>query len=610
LAVVASAVVALAAPAPSPAASISQSPAQASLAAFEGCHDVVRYGRRHAPRLLKSASDLVFGEAQSLTAKPESAGPAPALGEDDSLTNVQEPGIDEPDIVKTDGSRIFAVAGNSLHSIDVTGETPVLLDSLELEGRSHELFLALGRILVVSEIDGDQPKAPGKVGPADIQSRPGTLLVEIDVSDPGALTVRRTQRVPGQYVSARLNGTTARVVISSYPAALAGLEEHGRKLRSRVAGWLPSTLLKDRVAGAKTKTRLIDDCEEVRHPTRFSGLGLLTVLTIDLTRGLPAVDADALLTDVETVYASAQSLYVATGRWSPDFEPLHSTAIHRFDASDPLSTAYSASGEVPGFLLNQFSLSEHEGYLRAATTVSGKKPRDDVSHLTVLQEQPGSGILTEVGQLDGIGLGERIQSVRFIGDAGFVVTFRLVDPLHAVDLSVPTQPALAGELEIPGFSSYLHPLSPGRLLGVGQNVTDEGDFLGTQVSLFDISNLAQPIRLYERTILNAQSSAELDHHAFLHWPAENLVVLPISIYAPKTGKAVFSGAIGLNVDASAGITDRGLIDHPAKRPPEVRRSLVVADRLFTMSDRGIEMEALATLAEQAWLPFPAPAEEK
>ena len=123
-------------------------------------------------------------------------------------------------------------------------------------------------------------------------------------------------------------------------------------------------------------------------------------------------------------------------------------------------------------------------------------------------------------------------------------------------------------------------------------------------------NLAQPIRLFERTILNGESSAEFDHHAFLYWPPENLVVLPISLYADKPYKASFSGAIGLNVDASIGIADRGLIDHPAKRPPEVLRSLVVGDRLFTLSEVGIEMEALATLAEQAWLPFPAAAPDK
>jgi len=606
------ALVAVASPTPSPAATVSGAGAPVGLAPFDGCNDLVRYGRDHAPRVLNHEPDFIQGAALEATDEsegPQDGGPqsAPPPGADDSPTNVQEPGIDEPDIVKTDGSRIFAIAGDSLHSVDVSGAAPVLLDSVRLEGYSHEMLLSGDRLLVFSQVYSDPiAGTPGKIGPADVESRPGVLLVELDASDPAALTVLRTQQVPGEYLSSRLNGTTARIVISSYPPALG----KGAKLRSRVSGWLPSSVLKDRVAGTKTKSRLTDDCEEVQHPTRFSGLGLLTVLTVDLARGLPAVDADGLMTDVETVYASAQSLYVATGRWSPNFRPLRSTAIHRFEASDPQSTNYSASGEVPGSLLNQFSLSEHEGYLRAATTVEANKRRDDVSHLTVLAEGPGSGDLAEVGHLDGIGLGEQIRSVRFIGDAGFIVTFRRIDPLHAIDLSLPSQPSLAGDLEIPGFSSYLHPLTPDLLLGLGQNISEDGDFLGTQLSLFDVSNLAQPIRLFERTILNGQSSAEFDHHAFLYWPPEKLVVLPISLFADKPYKASFSGAIGLNVDASIGIADRGLIDHPAKRPPEVLRSLVVGDRLFTLSEVGIEMEALATLAEQAWLPFPAAAPDK
>ena len=132
--------------------------------------------------------------------------------------------------------------------------------------------------------------------------------------------------------------------------------------------------------------------------------------------------------------------------------------------------------------------------------------------------------------MDGLGKGERIYAVRFLGDAGYVVTFRQVDPLYTLDLSRPGTPRVVGELKIPGYSAYLHPVGEDLLIGVGQDATAEGRQLGTQVSLFDVSNLASPARLDQRKLAAAGSSeAEWDHHAFLWWAPAKLAVIPLRV---------------------------------------------------------------------------------
>jgi uncharacterized secreted protein with C-terminal beta-propeller domain len=334
---------------------------------------------------------------------------------------------------------------------------------------------------------------------------------------------------------------------------------------------------------------------------------VLTVLTIDLGKGLPAVDSDAIMSGGQLVYASERSLYVATQKWTPlpdssQVEPPARafTTVHRFATGDPDSTSYRASGEVPGFLLNQFSLSEHEGVLRAASTETplwwpGRQPEEGQSFVTTLDERDGA--LVQLGQVGGLGRGERIFAVRFIGDAVYVVTFRQVDPLYVVDLERPAEPRVRGELKIRGYSAYLHPLAEGLLLGVGQDATEGGAQLGTQLSLFDVSEPTRPTRLHQRAVADSSSGAEFDHHAFLWWAPRDLAVLPLTVY----GDDIFDGAAGFTVRRDAGIDETGRASH---QDASILRSFVVKGRLFTLSDAGIEANTLDTLAEEAWVPFP------
>jgi hypothetical protein len=284
-------------------------------------------------------------------------------------------------------------------------------------------------------------------------------------------------------------------------------------------------------------------------------------------------------------------------------------------------------------VLNQFSMSEDKGYLRVATTSrpiwwGGGLPQSlSQSYVTVLSDQ--SGALVPVGQVAGLGAGQQIYSVRFVGDSAYVVTFRRVDPLYVLDLQSPTAPRVVGQLELEGYSSYLHPLGGGLLLGVGQDVGSGNEPSGAQLELFDVSSPSSP-KLLQKTTLGSGSSSEVsyDHHAFLYWPATKLAVLPVQIYSntvqpggpPQPGVAStgsgsstqssqsFVGAIGFHLDQS-GISELGQLTQDAVNgsPPAITRSLVIGDRLFTISDQGVMASSLSTLARQAFVALPAPA---
>jgi hypothetical protein len=324
------------------------------------------------------------------------------------------------------------------------------------------------------------------------------------------------------------------------------------------------------------------------------------------------------MTDGQTVYASDNSLYVATQRFvappagTDQPPPPITTAIHRFDISDPGHTSYSSTGEAPGYVIGQFALSEYKGVLRVASTDSpiwwdGAEQPQPHSYVSTLKE--AGKVLLPLGRVGGIGEGEQIRGVRFLGDEGYVVTFRQTDPLFTIDLSKPNEPRVAGELKLLGYSAYLHPVGDGLLLGVGQDATEQGAQLGTQLSLFDVSDLAHPTRLAQRRIGSASSSeAEYDHHAFLYWPPEKLAVLPVEIYDSR-----FSGAIGFHVTRSK-IDEAGRIAHDEAGgegyTPAIRRALVVGKRLFTISDFGAKASTLSSLADESFVPFPQPPQQQ
>ena len=651
--------------------------------AFASCAALVRYARTHFavthgvpdPTLRPVAEPpVVAPTAQSSpTGTQTPAAAAPTQGTTNatgtpsfSTTNVQETGVDEPDTVKTNGSTIFTVSQGRLFAVGAGAGGPQLEGSLDLgrlRGEGAQLLLRGSRLIVILvgspvvplALGAPAPAVPARTAahqavappvPSDIAFpyyyRATTTVEEVDVSDPAAMHVTRTMSVDGTFVDARQNGSTARLVIASPPPAIAN-----PNLLAQISGWVPRRRFHSLLSGRRY-TRAAASCGAIARPATFSGLGMLTILTLNLDRGLWTAGSDALMADAQVVYGSTQSLYVATQKWlppqtAPDRVPADATVIDRFDATDPNQTTLVASGEVPGFLLNQFSLSEYKGYLRVASTSrpiwwSTATPQpDSQSYVTVLATQ--GGVLAPVGQVAGLGVGQQIYSVRFVGDAGYVVTFRRVDPLYTLDLSTPTAPKVAGQLELQGYSSYLHPVGNGLLLGVGQSIgTGANEPSGAQLELFDVSDPAAPKLLAHAALGNGSSTnVSYDHHAFLFWPPTKLAVLPLQIYSPPmcsfqpggppqpvapgqptSGPNVaqcpsnspyqgFIGAIGYSIDRS-GITEVGRVTHDALNgnTPAIMRSVVIGDRLFTISDGGVMASRLDTLARQAFVAFPQP----
>jgi uncharacterized secreted protein with C-terminal beta-propeller domain len=574
--------------------------AHGDLTPFASCDRLRGYLRRHRVAL----QPLVEGPIAIEDTAGNSVVGAPAAGEaPSSPTNVQEEGVDEPDLVKASGSTIFAVAGDRLRAVDASGATPAVVDSIKLPDGPGEYASADDHQLLVS---GDRALVISRSYGTDVR----TLLTEVDVSDPAAMRELETLTADGNYVSARLTATTVRVVVSSLPSVPIAERGRGR-------AFLPGAVLHDRVAGESSRGKLVG-CHSVRRPKRFSGGEMLSVLTIDLARGLEPVDTDAVMAGGEIVYGSPTSLYVATQRWlGPDASPQRSsdvtTAIHRFDTADPDSTQYVASGEVDGYMLSQWSMSEQDGVLRVASTTSppwadsgqapegGGGPAKSESLITTLA--PDGDRLVEVGRLGGLGEGEQIYAVRFIGDLGYVVTFRQVDPLYTVDLADPTRPRVVGQLKIPGYSAYLHPVGPGLLLGVGQDATSEGQTTGVQVSLFDVTDPAAPTRI-DRVTLGAATSSEVeyDHHAFTYSPELGLAVVPIEDYLGAEG---FYGAVGVHVDAATGLTRTRRTTQGSSYESAIRRSLVLDGRLLTVSSTGVGVHDPSTLERLALTRFAA-----
>jgi hypothetical protein len=626
--------------------------ASTRLIVFDACPELASYAKTKAldvvgpyglPGYGGGRDMLASGAATPASGTPErntaaadsSAAPKAAAAQaspDFSQTNVQEAGIDEPDSVKTDGKTIWSIANGKVFATS-TGSDPALLASIAVDG-AREMLLVGKQLIVVSggggmyyATDGGGARGDMAVSSMPVNGGAGnTTFTVVDVSDPRAMKATGHLDVEGSYLSARLVDGVARIVVrtdpnlpfvypsQSTPDAEAEAKAHNQDVvrRAGVDSWLPHFTTTN-ASGQTSPSKPLVTCNSSYHPPTFSGLGMLSVLTFNPSDP-SATKGTSVMAGGDIVYASATRLYVATNSWGAvkdgTVTPSSSTLIHAFDISDKTNAAYRESGMVRGTVLNQFSMSELDGALRVATTdASGGSE----SFVTVLGDSGNA--LVQVGQVGGLGKGERIYAVRFIGPVGYVVTFRQFDPLYVVDLHDVSKPRVVGSLEVSGYSAYLHPIGDGRLLAVGAEIVNN-EPEGVQATIYDVRNPASPKVVTRHQMGSGFSSVNFDHHAFLYWEPTKLAVLPVNTYnstcaKPSDGSAEscsndsFQGAVGLHVG------DSSLDEVGRAEPPDsqqygggIERSVVVGSRLYLMSSRGVLVTSLNNLGQQAWVAYP------
>jgi len=670
-------------------------PVRAQLTAFHGCADALASLRKSAessvgpyglPATASASQGALSAEgaggasvaagarvdapaAAAAGAGSAAATSVPSASPAYSGTNDYQAGVDEPDLVKTDGLRIVTVAGGVLRVIDAASRTvtgrlnlATAMGYQPAEGIGYQpvnLLLSGDHALLLIS-DSVASGAPASDGMP--QSVSGPLLLLVDLA--GQPRVMSSYRIEGALVDARETGSVARVVIRSQPrlyfppqrgtaqvgaaqgtgvqtgaaapgsaqpgpASSAALVAANRAIIARAGldTWLPQFT---ETAGDVTIAGHVP-CTAISRPAVFSGAQLLTVLTFNLASdSLGTGDGVAIAADGTIVYGTGASLYVASDtRWqvmpatygAAAVQVQHPrTYVYRFDVTQPGPPRYAAGGSVPGYLLDQYSLSEWNGYLRIATTTGtswaladGAPAGAQTSSSAVYVLTIRGPVMRTAGQVTGLGISERIYAVRFMGPAGYVVTFRQTDPLYTLDLSDPAHPQVRGTLALTGYSAYLHPASATSLIGIGQQADKMGHVGGLQVSLFDVSDLASPTRLAAYVLAGASSDAQFDPHAFLYWPSSHLVVVPLQRYdglpvaAAPSGPQ--SGALVLGINGMS-INEAGFITQPtggnadtAYGYPSIERSLVIGQALWTLSDAGLMASSLTTLRQQAWIPF-------
>ena len=606
--------------------------AQPALTGFTSCAPLLSRMRTEALRVV-GPYGLYYGSyhhdlggPQPVMAPGSAPGgaPAPASGAAPahSTTNNQEAGVDEPDVVQSDGRLLVTVRHDpaGVQVVDVSGTTPrhrgfLRLDDVAYGGR----LLLVGRRLVV-------------LGPAPYRSTsrpetPRTAVTVVSLADPDAPRVERELLVEGVLVAARAVSGRVLLVLQSTPeivfampkddskaAVRTALRDNRRRVRTAALdAWLPSVT----VPGSGRSYRA--SCGRSYSAGNDAGAATTSVLSVDPASDVPG-DHVAVAGSAGVVYASLTSLYLTSlhvpeptldGSMPP--VPVGSTTdVHAFDISDPARPRYDGSGRVDGTVLGQYSMSEHDGHLRVATTRhptwddDGAEVEASDNLLTVLRRD--EGVLTPVGRLAGMGRGERIYGVRFQGDLGYVVTFRQTDPLYVLDLSDPLRPAARGELKVTGYSSYLHPVGDGRLLGIGQEVDPKtARTLGTQVSVFDVRDPQRPGLRSRQVFPGGRSPAEDDPLAFLWWPATRLVVVPMWQHDEDDYDVYFAGAVALRVDASGAVTEVGRLEHPDpaedRYPPVPVRIVVVGDALVSVFEDGVLTSSLDTVEKRSWSPY-------
>jgi uncharacterized secreted protein with C-terminal beta-propeller domain len=481
-------------------------------------------------------------------------------------------GVDEADIVKTDGQYIYLISNQEVIIIKAyPPEEAAVVSRINFSGDLRQIFINEDRLVIFSE-DG-------------LWDERETCIRVYDVSDREHPIQTREVTVDGFYFSSRMVGDYIYAVVKK-PAWLYEGEVE-----------IPKIISDGEYRGISATDIYYSNLTD-------NSYAFTTVLSLNVQDdSQPPNYTPILLGEATSLYVSMENIYIAISNWG-------TTNLHRIEMLNGNIT-YVADGQVSGSVLNQFSMDEHEGYFRIATASYGN------SLYTLNMD------LDIVGKLENIAPGENMHSARFMGDICYLVTFKKVDPFFVVDLSDPYDPKILGELKITGYSDYLHLYDENHVIGIGKETVEaeEGYFAwyqGIKISFFDVTTVSEPRELAKWEIGDRGTDSPIltDHKAFLFDKEKSLMVLPVSVaeidesqyggeVPPFTyGRTVWQGAyvFTVSLENEEKIALKGTITHIedgniSDTSNYITRTLYIGNILYTISANKIKMNSLSDLSE-------------
>ncbi len=516
-----------------------------------------------------------------------------AASGDFTTTNEQVAGVNEADIVKTDGKFIYHVKSDSVKVYLANDGRPTLTDEIKSKINKEkgevigykELYIDENRLIVIGTID----RLDNWIRPMEPMIEQRSIMPYPDresyvyvgvysVNEEGKLELLKEVEVEGSVLSSRKTKDTLYLLSNKYVFSY-GIDDKSK---------LP--MYRDSSLGLDYKELSIDSI--MYYPYRPADNYLL-ITAIDIQNTKTPANIEAFLGSGRDIYMTTESLYVVAEDYSSTLGALSNIARFQIDG---LKIGYSGGGIVRGSILNQFSMDEWDGNFRIATHSWDK----DSNSLYILDKD-----LEQIGVIENLAKGERIYSVRFMEDKAYIVTFRQIDPLFVIDTSNPTDPKVLGELKIPGFSNYLHPISEKTLLGIGKDANEEtGQQGGIKLSLFDVSNTAKPEELDSIIIGESGSYAEVlnNHKALMVDNNRDIVGFHAQLNRSTKDfvRDMFSGAVLVRIEDEKQLELLDIIgveEAGTNQYYSARRLLVIDEILYYIGDDGIRTFEYKSLKE-------------
>lgn len=475
---------------------------------------------------------------------------------DYSTTNIQVAGVDEADVIKNDGKYIYIIKGNSIRIVEaypVENMKELVNVTFGSEKETYyptEMYVDGDTLTVIGSasnyvtdplaVEGEETST--SLVPRDYGSN-RTKVYIVDITDRTKPKVERTVEFEANYNTSRRVGDNLYMIMNQYPYYYPVYYEKMMAPSTPTEPVEPSSIVPKMMDSIKGTDELVVPCNKVRLLPKDYNFNFVIAAAIPLNNKEKEVSREVLVGSSENIYASMNNLYVASTDWTGGYyKPYGSygTAVYKFNLGDG-TIAYKAKGKVPGTILNQFSMDEHMNNLRIATTENEFVMGSEINNnLYVLGPD-----MKVIGKVENIAPGEKIYSTRFVGDRGYMVTFKRVDPLFVLDLKEPTHPKLMGKLKIPGYSTYLHPYDENHLIGFGNEVDESidadkvssDDYIyytavqGLKLALFDVTDIDNPKEMFKEVIGDRGTYSDVlyNHKALLFDKSKNLLAFPVTV---------------------------------------------------------------------------------